>query len=184
MTQTSRGKFDRLPRTTAGFTLCAFDGYGLRGHWPARPTLTPHIRFLFPSASLRTGSGSRGSGNASFRPHLTMTPLRFANPSPPSGRVEDLHLQAVEHARHTKLPRRKQRGIRTMQADDLRAVLDMFFPDSSRSSLSCSHYHACRPYLQNIRLSGIRHPKAASSLWGNGRISLVQTDSLSKSRSG
>jgi hypothetical protein len=30
-----------------------------------------------------------------------MTPLRFANPSPPSGWVEDLHLQAVMHARHT-----------------------------------------------------------------------------------
>src|SRR3954468_17247090 len=28
-------------------------------------------------------------------------PLRFANPSPPSGWVEDFHLQAVEHARHT-----------------------------------------------------------------------------------
>src|SRR5271157_1328522 len=40
--------------------------------------------------------------HASFRPHLAVTPLRFANPSPPSGWVEDFHLQAVEHARHTK----------------------------------------------------------------------------------
>ena len=39
---------------------------------------------------------------ASFRPHLTVTPLRFAITSPPSGREEDLHLQAVDHARHTK----------------------------------------------------------------------------------
>ena len=39
--------------------------------------------------------------HASFRPHLAMTPLRFANPSPPSGWIEDLHLQAVDHARHT-----------------------------------------------------------------------------------
>jgi hypothetical protein len=31
-----------------------------------------------------------------------MTPLRFANPSPPSGWIEDFHLQAVDHARHTK----------------------------------------------------------------------------------
>jgi hypothetical protein len=30
-----------------------------------------------------------------------VTPLRFANPSPPSGWVGDLHPQAVEHARHT-----------------------------------------------------------------------------------
>lgn len=39
--------------------------------------------------------------HAFFRPHLTMTPLRFANPSPPSGWIEDFHLQAVAHTRHT-----------------------------------------------------------------------------------
>ena len=39
--------------------------------------------------------------HASFRPHLAMTPLRFANPSPPSGWIEDFHLQAVVHTRHT-----------------------------------------------------------------------------------
>ncbi|MCC6780663.1 MAG: hypothetical protein IT537_29155 [Hyphomicrobiales bacterium] len=27
--------------------------------------------------------------------------MRFANPSPPSGWIEDFHLQAVDHARHT-----------------------------------------------------------------------------------
>jgi hypothetical protein len=43
--------------------------------------------------------------HASFRPHLAMTPLRFANPSPPSGWIEDFHLQAVDHARHTKKDR-------------------------------------------------------------------------------
>ena len=42
--------------------------------------------------------------HASFRPRLAATPLRFANPSPPSGWVEDFHLQAVEHARHTTKP--------------------------------------------------------------------------------
>src|ERR1700730_6116499 len=40
--------------------------------------------------------------HASFRPHLTARPLRFAITSPPSGCEEDLHLQAVDHARHTK----------------------------------------------------------------------------------
>src|ERR1700760_3050727 len=30
-----------------------------------------------------------------------MTPLRFSNPSPSSGWIEDLHLQAVVHTRHT-----------------------------------------------------------------------------------
>src|SRR6266487_1624988 len=39
---------------------------------------------------------------ASFRPRLATTPLRFANPSPPSGWTEDFHLQAVDHARHTR----------------------------------------------------------------------------------
>src|SRR5262249_37588742 len=38
---------------------------------------------------------------ASFRPRLAATPSRFANPSPPSGWIEDSHLQAVDHARHT-----------------------------------------------------------------------------------
>jgi len=40
--------------------------------------------------------------HASFRPRLAATPLRFANPSPPSGWVEDFHLQVIEHARQTK----------------------------------------------------------------------------------
>jgi hypothetical protein len=39
--------------------------------------------------------------HASFRPRLATTPLRFANPSPPSSWIEDFHLQAVDHARHT-----------------------------------------------------------------------------------
>ena len=45
--QTSRGKFSRLLRAAAGFTLRVLDGYGLHGSQAARPTLTPHIRFLF-----------------------------------------------------------------------------------------------------------------------------------------
>ena len=44
--QISRGKFNRLLRTAAGSTPRIFDGYGLRGKLPARPTLTPCIRFL------------------------------------------------------------------------------------------------------------------------------------------
>ena len=40
--------------------------------------------------------------HASFRHDLTTTPLRFANSSPPSGCVESLHLQVIEHARRTK----------------------------------------------------------------------------------
>jgi hypothetical protein len=48
--------------------------------------------------------------HASFRPRLATTPLRFANPSPPSGRVKDFHLQAVDHARHTMKKPRVGRG--------------------------------------------------------------------------
>ena len=41
--------------------------------------------------------------HAFFRPHLAMMPLRFANPSPPSGWIEDFHLQAVvQYSAHQK----------------------------------------------------------------------------------
>ena len=45
--QISRGKFDRLPHTPARSTVPPLDGYGLRGHTPARPGARPHIWFLF-----------------------------------------------------------------------------------------------------------------------------------------
>ena len=61
----------------------------------------PHIRFLVHRlASLL---------HASFRPRLAagvISPLRFANPSSPSDWVEDFHLPAVAHARHTSGRRR------------------------------------------------------------------------------
>src|SRR5258707_2870245 len=70
MQQLSRDKFDRFPRATTRFTLCVLDRYGLLDHWPARPTLAPQIRFLYIWLALLL--------HASFRPHLTVTPLRFA----------------------------------------------------------------------------------------------------------
>src|SRR5262249_61017863 len=45
--QISRGKLGGLPCTIAESTFRALDGYGLRGKLPARPALTPNIRFLF-----------------------------------------------------------------------------------------------------------------------------------------
>src|SRR5882672_372657 len=39
--------------------------------------------------------------HASFGPSVAGTPLRFANPSPPSGWVEDFHFLAAGHAQHT-----------------------------------------------------------------------------------
>lgn len=74
----SRGKTDRLHRTPAGFTTPTLDDRG--------PVLVHRTAALL---------------HASFRPHLAMTPLRFANPSPSSGWIEDFHLQAANHARHT-----------------------------------------------------------------------------------
>ena len=72
----------------------ALDGYGLRDLLLTRPTIT--ASYLVPVRRVAALL------HASFRPRLTTTPLRFANPSPPSGWVEDFHLQAAEHARHTE----------------------------------------------------------------------------------
>ena len=86
----------------------AFDGYGLRDHLPARPALHASYPVLVHRLARLL--------HASFRPRLAATPLRFANPSPPSGWVEDFHLQAVEHARHTRLAQ----GERSPATHDLR----------------------------------------------------------------
>src|ERR1017187_7222339 len=45
--QISWGNSSRLPRAIAGSTLPVLDEYGLRNAELARPTLAPHIRFLF-----------------------------------------------------------------------------------------------------------------------------------------
>jgi hypothetical protein len=93
MQQISRGKFDRLQRTTAGFTDTRFDGYGLRCSSPTRPRVQASYPVLVHRHTPLL--------HASFRPRLATTPLRFANPSPPSGWIRDFHPQIVEHARHT-----------------------------------------------------------------------------------
>ncbi len=70
--------------------------------------------------------------HASFRPRLAATPLRFANPSPPSGWVKDLHLQALEHARHTAegAPRRHVQENGAGSADAARSFLSPAKPIS------------------------------------------------------
>src|SRR5271155_1993252 len=106
MQQTSRGKFDRLQRTTAGFTDTRLDGYGLCCSLPTRPRVLASYPVLVHRHTPLL--------HASFRPRLATTPLRFANPSPPSGWIRDLHPQTVEHARHTmplRLEIRKERGF-------------------------------------------------------------------------
>src|SRR5262249_31853977 len=93
MTQASRGKFDRLPRTPAGCTHQALDGCGLRGHLSARPTWDASDPVSVRQVAVLV--------HASFRRRLATTPLRFASTSPPSGCAGDLHPPAIEHARHT-----------------------------------------------------------------------------------
>ena len=83
MQQISRGKFDRLQRTTARFTCTRLDGYGLCCSLPTRPQVLASYPVLVHRRTPLL--------HASFRPHLAMTPLRFANPSPPSGWIGDLH---------------------------------------------------------------------------------------------
>src|SRR5262252_713417 len=57
--------------------------------------------------------------HASFRPRLATTPLRFANPSPPSGWIKDFHLQAVDHARRTlRMPRRGRAWLSTLEPQE------------------------------------------------------------------
>src|SRR4051794_12190080 len=102
--RTYRGRYKtaRLRRTPAGFTtppLMAVDFAAscplVRLGRPRYPVRVPRVAALL---------------HASFRPRLAATPLRFANPSPPPGWVEDLHLQAAGHARHTgKRPPREGR---------------------------------------------------------------------------
>ena len=73
---------------------------------PPRPLMT--MDFAISCLLVRSGRPRypvfvhRAAGllHASFRLRLATTPLRFANPSPSSGWVQDFHLQAVEHARH------------------------------------------------------------------------------------
>src|ERR1700694_3101860 len=100
--QISRVKLNRLRCTTARSTLRALDGYGLRDTLPARPALTPPIRFLFIGSHLFSTPPSD--------PASRRQPLRFTNPSPPSGWVEDFHLRAIEHARHTTNPLSRERA--------------------------------------------------------------------------
>src|SRR5258708_3180189 len=91
--QTSWGNSSRLPRAIAGSTLPVLDEYGLCSARLARPTLVPHIRFLFID--------SRFCSTLLSDPASRPKPLRFANPSPPSGWVEDFHFLAAGHAQHT-----------------------------------------------------------------------------------
>src|SRR5207248_950718 len=91
--QISRSKPDSLPRTPAGFTVLALDGYGLCDILPARPTSAAS----YPVSVRRVATLL----HASFGRSLAVPPLRFASASPPSGCTGDFHPQTVGHVRHT-----------------------------------------------------------------------------------
>ena len=55
----------------------------------------------------RTCQSRRGFTPRFLRPRLARTPRRVANPSPPSGWIEDIHLPAVGHARYAKRAARR-----------------------------------------------------------------------------
>ena len=86
--QISRGKYDRLPRTTAGFTAYAFDGYGLRDQTLARPALVPLIRFLFIGSRICSALPSNTVSHWCSCAPLPFTSIRLG---------EDFHFQAVTH---------------------------------------------------------------------------------------
>src|ERR1700761_4168768 len=91
--QISRDKTNRLQRATAESTTSAFDGCGLRDQWPARPAPLasyPVLVHRLPSFL-----------HASFRPPPRDEALALRYHFSPSGCEEDLHLQAVNHARRT-----------------------------------------------------------------------------------
>src|SRR4051812_30663762 len=93
--QISWGKPRSLPRTPAGFTVLALDGYGLCDCLPARPTSPAS----YPISVRRVAI----SLHASFRQSLAVPPLRFTRASPPSGCTGDFHPQAAGHAQRTSL---------------------------------------------------------------------------------
>lgn len=93
--QVSRGKpipVADFRYTTAGFTLPALDGYGLRYLTLTRPALAPHypvsVRRFVPLL------------HAAFRPCLTATPLRFASLHLHQVGMGTFTPQVSRHARH------------------------------------------------------------------------------------
>src|SRR5579863_9011118 len=77
--------------------------------------------------------------HAFFKRHLTMTLLPFANPSPPSGWIEDFHLQAVDHTRHTTKRAAPLPGGPILSARNDRGLLHPLAPDRDVAELRPLH---------------------------------------------
>jgi hypothetical protein len=87
--QMSRGKPRSLPRTPAGFTVQAFDGYGLRDFLPLVRPVLPRIRLLLVRSRFRSTLPSGGPSR--FRPCASLV----------LHRTGDFHPQTAGHAQHT-----------------------------------------------------------------------------------
>jgi hypothetical protein len=114
---------------------------GLRGSGPARPAR----RASYPVAVRQVAILL----HASFRQRLATPPLRFANPAPPSGWVEDFHLQAVKYARHT----RSRGNHRTIPPDLRNLAQNARFP----------HFHSRSASLSSRRTSQTRARSACGA---------------------
>jgi hypothetical protein len=98
-------------RTVAGFPECVRSGNA--GHPSGVLVRGARCRDTAQTSRGKTEASHRATVllHASFGPRLATTPLLFATPSPPSGWIEDFHLQAVVHARYTKQKPRQRRGF-------------------------------------------------------------------------
>src|SRR5215469_8934268 len=77
--------------------------------------------------------------HASFRARLATTPLHFAITSPLSGCEKDLHLQAVEHARHTE----KGRGTHPRRISKSWNYSDLLSPSPGAGPPLASRFACC-----------------------------------------
>ena len=119
-TQTSRGKSDNLPRTTAESTATVLDGSGLRHQWLARPTVSASYPVLVHRLAC--------SLHASFRPRLATTPLRFTFLRLHQARTGTSTPQTIKHARHTIKKRPREMSLSSV----VRLVFEFVEPITSR----------------------------------------------------
>src|SRR5271165_123259 len=155
--QISRGKPCSLPRTPAGFTVQALDGYGLRDFLPARPTRAASYPVAVRQVAI--------SFHASFRRSLAVPPLRFTRASPPSGCTGDFHPQTAGHAQHTGRCAPLRGGLRpSLSAPALDAVANVVGTKGSSSRCEPRDRpadHLARHRDRRIeRLARLEHTKA------------------------
>lgn len=140
--QTSRGKPNHFHRTLAGFTFSTFDGFGLRCLLPTRPIEPASYPVSVRQVAILL--------HASFRQHLAAMPLRFANPSPPSGWVGTFTHKLLN------MPGTQERGrshSQTANCGPLWVHWDLVsrLPSIKHSSIWAATETACRDPRQSLR---------------------------------